>query len=352
METIKNICRICVWLVVISPCIIYGQSDTLNRTDKFGKKYGAWEKYEKGKLLWKATFYNGEPVGEFIHFYPDKKIKDKLYYHPNSPKVTAETYHPNGKKASEGIFINKNKDGKWLYYNSSEKLVAEESYLSGKKQGVFKLYSPEDGTLLEEESWKNGILNGEHIEYFTTGSIRLKWHHKDGKIDGAFESYYLDGKVWNKGQYIAGLRNGTWTCYDREGNEMKIEEITRERVTRTVLGFKAPGQWLKLDATTIAYFFQKPGNNICIQLWNGKKIMLDEENSLVEISNTAGVGLFIFVNEGILSSYESIRKITETGENEATVTLKPQPSFEVYTYDDYYKILKALMNPEPPKQDE
>jgi antitoxin component YwqK of YwqJK toxin-antitoxin module len=349
MKILKIIGFVVVYLGVV--CSAYGQSDTLNRTDKFGKKYGRWEKYENGKLLWKADFYNGEPVGAFVHYYPNKKVKDSLYYHPNSPKVNAVTYHSNGAKASEGMFINKNKDGKWLYYNESGKLFAEEHYVSGMKQGVWKMFSTENGLLLQEETWDKNKRNGEYKEYYTTGDIRLKWHYKNGKIDGDYASYYLDGTLWNKGQYTAGLREGTWTNYDREGNELKIEEFTREHVTRTVLGFKTPAQWLKLDASKIAYFYQNAGNNIFIQLWDGKKIMLDDKNSLVNISNTAGVELFIFINEDVLSSYEAIRKVTETEQDEAEVTLKPAPSFKVYSYDNYYKMLKALLNPDAPTND-
>ena len=146
----------------------YGQSDSLNRTDKFGKRYGNWEKREKGVLLWKATFYNGEPVGAFIHYHPNKKVKDSLYYHPNSPKVDAFSYYSNGKKKSEGVFINKIKDGKWLYYNNTEILIAEEHYKLGKKHGVFKLFAPKDGILLKEESWENDVRHGTYKEYFTT----------------------------------------------------------------------------------------------------------------------------------------------------------------------------------------
>jgi antitoxin component YwqK of YwqJK toxin-antitoxin module len=329
--------------------LTYSQSDTLNRTDRFGKKYGHWEQYEQGKLLWKGKFYNGEPVGDFIYYYPNKKIKDKLYYYPNSPKVSAITYYSNGVKSSEGIFINKAKDGKWLYYNVAGKLVSEDNYKLGKKQGVSKLFSPEDGTLLQEETWENNLLHGLHKEYYTTGDVRLKWNYKYGKIDGDFESYYLDGAIWNKGQYINGLREGTWTHYNREGNELKVEEITHERITRTVLGFKTPAQWVKLDAKVIAYFYQNPGDNIYIQLWNGKKIMLDKDNSLVDISSTAGSELFIFLNENILSSYESIKKVTEIEENEAEIMLKPTPSFKVYSYDDYYKMLKSLLDTSSPE---
>ena len=351
MKTAKIISIGIAW--TLFTCPLHSQTDTLNRTDKFGKKYGKWEKYEKGTLLWKATFYNDEPTGAFVFYHPNKRVKDSLYYHPNSPKVDAVSYHSNGKKSAEGLFINKIKDGKWLYYNNSGKLIAEEHYIVGKKHGVWKLFSAENGLVLQEETWDNNKLNGEYKEYYTTGDLRLQWHYKNGKIDGPYQSYYLDGKTWNKGQYIAGLREGTWTCYNRDGNEVKTEEFTQEHVTRTILGFKAlGGLWQKLDASLIAYFYQTPGSNIVIQLWNGRKITLDEKNSLVEISNTAGVELFIPINENILSSYEAIRKITKTDETEAEVTLKPLPSFKVYTYDDYYQMLKSLTNPEPPKSGE
>jgi antitoxin component YwqK of YwqJK toxin-antitoxin module/uncharacterized protein YlzI (FlbEa/FlbD family) len=337
------------WFVFITP-LLYSQQDTLNRTDQFGKKYGHWEKYEKGKLLWKGKFYNGEPVGDFIYYYPNNKIKDKLYYYPNSPKVSAITYYSNGIKSSEGVFINKNKDGKWLYYNNAGKLISEDNYKLGKKQGICKLFSPENGILLQEETWENNQLHGQHKEYYTTGDIRLVWNYKYGKIDGHFESYYLNGDIWTKGQYISGLREGTWTYYNREGNEIKIEEINHEQITQTVLGFKTPGQWIKLNAKVIAYFYQNPGSNIFIQLWNGKKLMLDESNSLIDISNTAGVELFIFLNENVLSSYESLKKVIEIEENEVEIILKPTPSFKVYSYDDYYKMLKALLDTSSPTE--
>jgi antitoxin component YwqK of YwqJK toxin-antitoxin module len=330
---------------------LYGQSDTLNRTDKFGKKYGSWVKYENGKLLWKAYFYNGEPVGAFIHYHPNKKVKDSLHYYPNSPKVDAVTYHTNGKKASEGVFINKIKDGKWLYYGNDGNLFAEEYFKNGKKHGISKSYSLRDGTLLEEEPWENGVLHGEYREYFTTGQLRLKWNYKNGKIDGQYENYYIDGSVWNKGQYVEGLRHGTWICYNREGKELKVEEFDRQNVTRTVLGFETPEQWVKYDARAIAYFYNNPGENIFIQLRNGTKVMLTENNSLLAIFQLTGEELFLFLNENFLSSYEAIKKITPIDENEAEIMIRPTPPFSVYAYDDYYKNLKSLLNTDAPKEE-
>ena len=340
---------ICNLFFIVS--IVDAQSDTLNRTDKFGKKYGTWIKKENGNLLWKASFYNGEPVGAFIHYHPNKRVKDSLYYHPNSPKVDAVTFHSNGKKASEGVFINKMKEGKWLYYNNGGKIIAEDNYKNGKKHGVFKLYSSQDGTLLKEEPWSNNILHGEYKEYYTTGQLRLKWNYKNGKIDGPYESYYLNGVVWNKGQYIAGLRHGTWICYNREGKELKVEEVDRQKVKQTVLGFDIQGKWEKFDSRAIAYFYNNPGENIFIQLRDGRKMMLTEDNTLLDIASLAGVELFIFLNENFLSSYEAIKKVTPIDEEEAEILVKPTPSFPVRTYGDYYKDIKSLLDTSSPEEE-
>jgi hypothetical protein len=86
-------------------------------------------------------------------------------------------------------------------------------------------------------------------------------------------------------------------------------------------------------------------------LRNGKKVMLDEENSLLQIANLAGVELFIFLNENLLTSYEAIIKVIPIEENEAEILLRPAPAFTVHTYDEHYKSLKALLNTDTPQKE-
>ena len=88
----------------------FAQTDTLNRTDKFGKKYGYWKKYNKqNKLDYEGTFFNGEPVGKFIYYHDNGRIKNISYYTPNSPVVNTTMFHENGKKLAEGDFYNRKK---------------------------------------------------------------------------------------------------------------------------------------------------------------------------------------------------------------------------------------------------
>jgi len=325
----------------------------MNRVDKFGKKYGSWEKYDGKTLLWKARFYNGEPIGEFVYYHPNKQIERTLYYYPNSPKVSCVSYYANGQKSSEGIFINKEKDGKWLYYNSNGKLISEENYAKGKKQGKFKIFSGKDGVLLEEETWNNNLKDGEYNAYYITGVLRIKMYYAKGKMHGNFENYYEDGTLWNKGQYKDDFRDGIWTEYNRDGKEAKIQEIERGVVKWIRIGMENTDlQWLKISIHQIAYIYDDAGS-LVVQLHNKNTIQLSENNSLIGLAKTVGSEFFILVNENVLASYDAIRKIipieSEDKKPTAKIILRPEPPFEVFTYGDYYENVKSFTNPEPPK---
>ena len=327
----------------------YGQSDTMNRVDKFGKKYGSWEKYDGKNLLWKGRFYNGEPVGEFIYYHPNKQIERKLYYEPNSPKVSCVSYYSDGAKSSEGIFINKERDGKWLYYNINGILIAEENYDKGKKQGKFKLFSGQDGVLLEEETWNNNVKDGEFNTYYITGSPRIRMSYVKGKMHGNFENYYEDGTIWKKGQYKDDFRNGTWVSYNREGNEAKTEEIELGIVKQTFIGVATLTQWLKVNVNHIAYIYQDADRYV-LQLKNKNTVLLSEENSLITLANTAGMEFFIFINERVLANYDAIRKVIPVDEEEARIILIPEPPFEVFTHGVFYEEIKSFIYPKSPEE--
>lgn len=328
----------------------YGQSDTMNRVDKFGKKYGSWEKYDDKTLLWKARFYNGEPLGDFIYYHPNGQIERTLHYYPNSPKVSCVSYYTNGVKSSEGIFINKEKDGKWLYYNANGVLIAEENYEKGKKHGKFKLFSGTDGVLLEEETWNNHIKDGAFHAYYIDGSLRIKMNYVKGKMHGDFENYYEDGTIWNKGQYKDDFRNGTWVNYNRTGQEIKEEKIERGIVKQTLIGVENPTQWQKVDVDRIAYIYQDAEGYVLL-FRNKEKMLLSENNSLIILYNTVGSESFVMVNEQILASYDAIRKIIPVDVEEAQVILRPeQPPYEVFTYGDFYESVKSFINAKPPTE--
>ena len=346
-------------IVVFVCCILltagaFAQSDTLNRTDKFGKKYGYWKVYDNHKRLqYEGRFYNGEPVGKMTHYYPSGKVMSVSVYTPNSPKVTSTLYHENGTVSAEGIYINKKKEGQWKYYNTAGKLVSEENYVNCQKSGPFRIYSPTNGVILEEINWKNDKKEGPAYNNFSNGKLRLKMSYKDNKMDGPFENYYETGELWTKGAYKADFREGVWTTYNPKGQEVVVQTIVKGRVTDMLLGFNSKGQWIKLNVKAIAYFYQAPTEIMVVLRDKNKKRIPVQEVTLPEIAQRAGAENFTFLNENVLSSYNAIKKVTPTDKQneEAVIMLKPDPNFEVVSDGDFYKMLKSLINAETPKED-
>lgn len=328
----------------------YAQTDTLNRTDKYGKKYGYWKVFDNSKkLVYEGRFYNGEPIGKMTHYHTNGKVKGVSMYTLNSPKVTSTLYHENGKISAEGIYINKKKDGVWKYYDKAGKLISEENYVGCKKNGAFRMYSPKNGVILEEVNWKNDKKEGLAFNNFSDGKLRLKMYYKNNKMDGPFENYYENGKVWTKGNYKEDFRDGIWTTFNEKGQELIIQTIEKGRATDILLGFNSRGQWIKLNTKAIAYFYQAP-TEIIIVLKNKKTIPV-QNHDLIEISQRGGAERFTFINENVLSSYTSIKKVTpvDTKDEEAVILLKPDTPFEVICDGDYYKMLKTLINEDAPK---
>ena len=73
--------------------------------------------------------------------------------------------------------------------------------VSGKKQGEMK----------------NGIKEGEWVNYHKNGKLRSKGSYKNGKKEGGWVSYHENGQLWNKGSYKNGKYENDWVWYTEDG---------------------------------------------------------------------------------------------------------------------------------------
>ncbi|MCW3071882.1 MAG: hypothetical protein JWO44_1772 [Bacteroidetes bacterium] len=61
------------------------------------------------------------------------------------------------------------------------------------------------------------ISNGEYIQYYTNGVIKMRGMMKDGKRDGLWKSYYENGAPWSETTFKDGKKDGkTTTWYENE----------------------------------------------------------------------------------------------------------------------------------------
>jgi antitoxin component YwqK of YwqJK toxin-antitoxin module len=101
----------------------------------------------------------------------------------------------------------------------------------GEKTGVWKTFYP-NGSVKEEEYYKNGVLEGKNIMYSEKGTTINERIYRDGKIieDGIplkaeianLISYYEDGvTIKRKGTYLDSIPIGAHYFYNRDGKPEK-----------------------------------------------------------------------------------------------------------------------------------
>jgi antitoxin component YwqK of YwqJK toxin-antitoxin module len=156
---------------------------------------------------------------------------------------TKVIYDSKGNKFGEGIYRYNKQEGKWIYYFSNGRKMAEGNFQSGdgtdigsngipRNGRVGKWYTYyENGTLKQESNFVNGKLNGIYKSYYESGSIKGDGYYVDDKQDGKWIIYFSNGRKMAEGNYQSGdgtdlgatgiPRNGRvgkwYTYYEKNG---------------------------------------------------------------------------------------------------------------------------------------
>jgi antitoxin component YwqK of YwqJK toxin-antitoxin module len=140
-----------------------------------------------------------------------------------------------------GNYINGKLEGKIEKYYDG-KLIEEINYKEGKIQGFFKEFDIE-GKLIRQEEYKNDILHGECMSWYSNGSFREKRTYNDGEIqelkmwweNGELRRTCIffpgiipfgknhNGKIWS-GEDTVWYDNGNMWSYILYNKGEKVEE--------------------------------------------------------------------------------------------------------------------------------
>ena len=210
------------WRLIIIPLIAFSiqaaaQGDTLNRTDNQGKKTGYWiSRDPSGKKIYEGTFHNGRPVGRFLRFHANGKIRVEMNYMPDGIAVKARLFDPEGRLRAEGIYRNQVKDSLWSFYSEKNIPVYRIKYANGLVNGEALRFDA-NGALIEQTQWIKNKLVGLQIIYYPDNKPQAKINYQEGKIDGTYQLLYPDGKTEVDGSYYSDLKTGKWVYYKPNG---------------------------------------------------------------------------------------------------------------------------------------
>ena len=208
------------FIILLIPFIALNQ---FNNIDKNGKKQGVWKKmYPDGKsVLYEGQFKDDQPYGKFIYYTQEGKI-NAVIQHLDITKSKAIFYHDNGQVMTEGQFFKKMKDSLWYNYSKYGELSSIESFKNNKLNGlkiVFYLEGQQDDKpkILRKENYVDSLLHGAYETFYSDGKLKQKGAYTFGVPIGTWEDFSIKNKVVKKYTYKNGVLNGWIYQYDDQG---------------------------------------------------------------------------------------------------------------------------------------
>lgn len=180
----------------------------------------------------------GLKKGEWVYYYPNKKIKYSAAYDSTGKTGKWVYYYSNGKKQQVGKFSKNEPTGSWTYYYKNGQIKRTEFYRKGELNGEVIEYDSL-GTEILKANYVRGLREGDwyynygdHIEkgvyamgdrdgtwyeYYTNGKKRFIGTYRDGEPMKKHLYFYENGRLFKKEKYRSGRKHGTWFIYDKNG---------------------------------------------------------------------------------------------------------------------------------------
>jgi antitoxin component YwqK of YwqJK toxin-antitoxin module len=210
---------------------VFFAQQNINLVDANGNRTGQWEKrYNNGKVRYRGQFINGKEVGHFFFYKEHSQSKPYLIknFEATSNIADVQFFSNYGIVESEGKMIKKNRVGTWYYYASNGKtIILEETYKNGLLDGVVKIFY-KDGILTEESYYKSGKRHGSSKRYTSEGKMISNIPYFKGKVHGKVFYYDNHGVIRETGHYDMEKRVGRWEFYI-DGELAGVEEPNKKR---------------------------------------------------------------------------------------------------------------------------
>lgn len=214
--------------ILISLFILFISSlkaqEKINTFDLNGKRQGVWKKYySNNNIRYEGTFKAGKEIGIFKYY----DITDSTHptiikiFKPKSNIATVKFYTITGVLESSGAMKGKDRIGTWLYYYPDGKtLMIEENYENGILNGEYKSYYKTE-KITEILNYKEGKLHGAAKRYADNGVLLDDINYRNGKLEGAAKYYNLYGQLIYAGNYKNDEKIGEWEFYENGKKENK-----------------------------------------------------------------------------------------------------------------------------------
>jgi antitoxin component YwqK of YwqJK toxin-antitoxin module len=198
-----------------------------NQFDGNGKRTGLWEKfYNNNRIRYRGQFEEGKEVGVF-KFYSALNSEHPIAiktFDKSSSIADVKFYNEQGVLESKGNMDGKKRQGKWLYYHKDgESIMSEENYSEGVLNGETKTYY-KSGEITEILFYSKGNIHGIAKRYDINGNLVSELTYENGKLHGLAKYFNTDGKLMYTGNYENDVKTGKWEYFEN-GKQENVNKL-------------------------------------------------------------------------------------------------------------------------------
>lgn len=115
----------------------------------------------------------------------------------------------NGQIIIDGNFVNGLRDGKWFEYFRNGQVNEKSIFSKGKRNGIAEQYY-DNGILKRKAIYINGKMDGLEATFYMNGNPWMKIYRKNKKYNGSYEKILENGKHLVKTNYVDNQRHGKY----------------------------------------------------------------------------------------------------------------------------------------------
>ena len=214
-----------------------------------GQKDGTWTtSWPDGAKKSEATYKLGTQIGASTEWYESGKVKQTASFNPEGEQEGPyRELDEDGRPLVEGQYTKGEKSGVWRQFRTDGTKLSEGTWQQGKRRGNWKFFDGANKVIasltldpkdeMEVEETDEGMPTridvkaargpSTHLEFFDSGSLRVKGAFVDDKKEGLWVELDGKGNPISEMVYKGGLRNGAIATY-HPGTKQLAEQGTME----------------------------------------------------------------------------------------------------------------------------
>lgn len=195
--------------------------------------------YQNGEVKSKYANEGGKANGPYVSYYANGQKEKEGQYVDDMSEGPWLFYHNNGQLSDSGAYVNDQSVGKWVHYYRNGKIRQIESLNEeGESHGDMFWYDL-DGKLYCERQYEADVLisykfldksgkvifqqadptgNMTYKAYYPTGQLQIETSLQDGKFNGPYTSYHVNGRIEEQGVMKDNYWDGLYQQYNDFGN--------------------------------------------------------------------------------------------------------------------------------------